>query len=124
MMGWLCTRTAEAQPDSAVAKLMSSGKAAKDEFIHGKGIKIDSKTLRQAWVISYAQSQQQWINQLKQGMSDPTEWYFKALKAALNSPRDEIMCMNKCICTDESQPKDEGYQMNDEVPIERKPMDC
>ena len=34
------------------------------------------------------------------------------------------MCMNKCICTDESQPTDEEYQMNDEVPLERKPMDC
>ena len=34
------------------------------------------------------------------------------------------MCMNKCICTDESQPKDEEYRMNDEVSLERKPMDC
>ena len=74
MMGWLCTRTAEAQPNSTVAKLMGSGKEAKDEFTQGMGIKIDSKTLRQAWVQAYAQSQQQWINQLKRGMSNPTEW--------------------------------------------------
>ena len=91
MMGWLCRRTAEAHPNSTVAKLMESGKEAKDKFTQGMGIKIDSKTLRQAWVQAYALSQQQWINQLKQGMSNPTEWYFKALKAALNSPRDEIM---------------------------------
>ena len=124
MMGWLCTKTAEAQPDSPVAKLMSSGETTKDEYTHGKGIKIDSKTWRQAWVLSYAQSQQQWVDQLKKGMSNPTEWHFKALTTALNSPRAEIMCMNKCICTDESQPTDEGYRMNDEVPLGRKPMDC
>ena len=37
------------------------------------------------------------------------------------------MCMNKCICTGESQPIVEGCQMNDnmndKVPLERKPMD-
>jgi hypothetical protein len=124
MMGWLCRKTAEAHPNSPVAKLMGSGKMANDEHTHDKGIKIDSKILRQAWVIAYAQSQRLWIDQLKKGMSSPSDWYFRALTAALNSPRSEIMCMNKCVCTDESQPTDEEYQMNDEVPLERKPMDC
>jgi hypothetical protein len=124
LMGWLCRKTAEAHPNSPVAKLMGSGKMANDEHTHDKGIKIDSKILRQAWVIAYAQSQRLWIDQLKKGMSSPSDWYFRALTAALNSPRSEIMCMNKCVCTDESQPTDEEYQMNDEVPLERKPMDC
>ena len=109
MMGWLCRKTAEAHPNSPVAKLTGSGKMANHEHTRAKEIKIDYKILRQAWVISYTQSQRLWINQLKKGMNNPSDWYFRALTAALNNPRSEIMCTNKCICTDESQPTDERY---------------
>ena len=57
-------------------------------------------------------------------MNNPTTWYFKALTAALNHPRAEIMCMNTCVCTDESHPTDFNYKMNDEVPFHKKPMEC
>ena len=93
MMGWLCRKTAKAHPGSPVAKLMSSGKMTKDKHTHGKGIKTDSKILRQAWVISYAQSQQLWIDQLKRGMSNPNKWYFKALTA----PSYDLVPMDICV---------------------------
>jgi len=31
--------------------------------------------------VSYQVSQLQWIDQLKEGMNNPTEWYFKTLTA-------------------------------------------
>ena len=125
MMGWLCTETAKSHPDSPVAKLMNQSRKVKDKYDHGtgEGISIDSKTLRWAWVIAYAQSQQLWIDQLKKGMNNPTDWYFRALTAALDSPRSEILCMNKCICTEESQPT-EDYKEDEEVPLECQRMDC
>ena len=115
---------AKAYPGSPVANIMDAAVVLKDGDKHGDGIKTDSKKLRTAQIMSYQISQLQWIDQLKEGMNNPTEWYFKALAAALNQPRAEIVCMNKCICTDESQPTDFNYKMNDEVPLHKKLMDC
>ena len=124
MMGWLCGKTAKSHPDSQVAKLISQSRKVEDKYNQGtgEGVSIDSKTLRQAWVIAYAQSQQLWIDQLKKGMTNPTDWYFRALTAALSSPRSDILCMNKCICTEESQPADN--KEDDEVSLECRRMDC
>ena len=124
MMGWLCTKTAKAHLGSPVANVMDTAVVLQDGDKHGDGIKMDSKKLRTAWIMSYEVSQLRWIDQLKEGMNNPTKWYFRALTAALNQPRAEIMCMNKCICTDESQPTDFNYKRNDEVPLSKKPLDC
>ena len=103
---------------------METAVVLKDGHYNGDGIKMDSKKLRRAWVMYYQVSQHQWIDQLKEGMNNPTDWYFRALPAALNHQRAEIMCMNKCICTEESQPTDVNYKMNDEVPLHKTPTDC
>ena len=123
MMANLCTKEAKNYPGSPVAIIMNKAKECKGNK-HGDGFKMDSKKLQTAWKMSYQLSQLRWIEQLKEGMNNPTEWYFKALTAALNQPRAEIMCTNKCICTNEPQPKDLNYKMNDEVPLHMRPMDC
>ena len=103
---------------------MDTAVVLKDGDKHGDGIKVDSKKLCTAWIMSYQVSQLQWIDQLQEGMNNSTEWYFRAPTAALNQPRAEIMCTNKCICTEESQPTDFNYKMNDEVPLHKTPMNC
>ena len=123
MMANLCTKETKNYPGSPVAMIMNKAKECKGHH-HSDGFKMDSKKLKTAWDMSYQLSQLRWIEQLKRGMYNPQEWYFRALTAALNQPRADIMCMNKCICTDESQPEDLNYRMNDEVPLHKRPMDC
>lgn len=115
---------AEAHPGSPVANVMDTAVVLKDGDKHSDGVKMDSEKLRTAWILSNQVSQLQWIDQLQEGMNNPTELYFRALTAALNQPRAEIVCMNKCVCTEESQPTDFDYKMNDEVPLHKEPMDC
>ena len=104
-MGWYCMQIAERHTDSDVAKVMSyaTPNGSRPHF-NGNGIMIGSKALRVAWVKAYEISQRSWINDLKSGtcMSQPKEWYFKALKAALKGPRYERMCMNLMQCGEES----------------------